>query len=340
MRPSTNRPSLILAGLLAAMLTMVTALPQSFADQPTWLLTKLQSRGVDRDSVDTFADLLAGQLSSDWGWSVERSAQSCSGADEAARAGRGADTEYVICGAVSKLGAATVVSLTAVEVATETTVGSHTLKVDRLEDLDTVAVRMARALRKGQDTDDTAELGAITHEEAKPKVRRGGETGPLIRLGAVVPGLSPAYADGLAGASADLGIWHETLDFSIEPRLGVRFDTSGDEASWLHIPIDIAGHYIFSRGDIAPMVGLGAGLHYLHEKRPVTLETGQTFQTRTETVLEDNVWAFGMFARAGILFLRTYSVRLAVTVDYSMLIADINQHSNPRAWNFGIATIF
>lgn len=337
-RPTRMKP--LVVGLLAAILTVVAALPQSFADQPTWLLTKLESRGVDRDSVDTFADLLASQLSSNWGWSVQRSDGSCAGSDEAARAGRGADTEYVICGAVSKLGSATVVTITAVEVATQKTVSSQTLKVDRLEDLDSVAVRMARAIRKGRDTDDTAELGAITHEEAKPEVRRGGDTGPLIRLGAVIPSVSPSYANGLAGASADLGIWHETLDFAIEPRLGVRFDTSGDEASWVHVPIDIAGHYIFSRGDVAPLVGFGAGLHYLHEKRPITLETGQTFQTRTETVLEDNIWAFGMFARVGILFLRTYSVRMALTADYSMLIADINQHSNPRAWNFGFATIF
>ena len=102
----------------------------------------------------------------------------------------------------------------------------------------------------------------------------------------------------------------------------------------------IGFNWFFSQTDISPFVGGGAGVHYLHESRETTLITGTIIRTEQHTVLEDQTWGFGMYARAGLMFLRTYSTRVAVVFEYNLVLLEVNDRNNPQSLTFGVGVIF
>jgi hypothetical protein len=214
------------------------------------------------------------------------------------------------------------------------------LTVDRVEDLDAAAVRVARAIVEGRSTDETAQLGAVTAEEQKPDRRRHGDSGFALRVGGVVP-FGRGFSEGGFGLQFDVAYWYEARDFSIEPRIGMRFSSESEGSHrYVQVPMDIGAHYILSLGDVAPFFGGGLGARYLWARQPRTLVVGDVLQTRHRREVDDSKWGFGMFARVGVLFFRTYSVRLAFTVDYDVTFATLHGGDYPMLIAIGLSVVF
>ncbi|MEL6343926.1 MAG: hypothetical protein AAFV53_12405 [Myxococcota bacterium] len=323
---------------LGVSLLSSTALAQPL--QPgRWAVLPLTNRGVDADAVAVFRDVLESELSASTNAAFVSLPRTCGDVPCAIDAGQDAGARYVAFGALGRLGQEIVVNVTIVDSIEERVFSRQRITVDRLEDLDAAAERVSMAVIRDTTTEETAQLGNITIEESRPAVRREGTGGLGLRVGGLVP-IEDGYADGLPGAVIDLSYWYEASTFAIEPRLGFRFDASGALGSYLEIPMDLGAYTILGRGDFAPYLGGGAGLRYITDQRNRTFVTGDVIVTTHETISRESAFGFGLFGRAGVLLFRTYTMRVALNVDYNVTFVNINGITNPRSVTAGLGVFF
>jgi hypothetical protein len=324
--------------LILPLLALLLAAPAAHA-QDAWAVLPFQSRKVPGEAAETFRDLLISELGARTGSRFVDAPAVCSDMPCARQAGNKAGAAVAVFGKLSKLGRKIIVTVTAVEVGGGAPLSQQRMSVDRVEDLEAVATRMAQAIVDGENTDQTAQLGAITHKESQPDLRREGESGLALRVGGVSPFGDP-YSAGF-GIMADIGYWYEATDFAIEPRFGFRTNADSDEEEgYSAYHFDVSANYIFGRGDVAPFFGVGGGLRYVSESRRNPISTGQVIAFESDDLEEDAGWAPGGFARVGLLLFRTYSLRTALTVDYDITFAELHGRSNPQTLNFGISVMF
>lgn len=294
----------------------------------------------DRDLSVAFRRLLELELRKSV--SVVPSPESvCGSADCAREAGVEIGARTVVYGSLIRLGSKLRVAAFASDVQTGKTSGVADLAIGSEEELDTAATRIAPVLIGDRaNTTQTAELGTLTSKETDPDLRRGGDHGVVVRLGGVVP-TNNGYSGANAGAEVGLSYAFETRNFLIEPRVAVRWNLnpSGADEFW-EVPIEIGGYYIFGRGDVAPFAGGGVGIRYLSDRRERETVIGQTIQTRSIDPQQDDAWAFGGFLRGGIMVLRTYDVRLSLSLEYNISFVDLNGVTNPQALTAGVGVHF
>lgn len=230
---------------------------------------------------------------------------------------------------VHRLGQKYIVTATAVDVATGATRLSQRMDSRRIEELDLVAKRLAIALVTGEPAEEGAELGTITEEEARVPTRRSGRFGFLLGLSSIAP--LTGYADRQFGGGFEAGVWFETNSFVLEPRIGLQFDLTDEHASYTHVPFEIIGSYLFTRSDVTPLLGLGAGLGYVREEVYVERTTGSVLVTTSRTRILDSLLGATLLARAGVLLLRTYDVSLLATIEYAATFATFQERSVEHA---------
>lgn len=323
---------------LAVLLTVLGASPVALAGE-TWCVLAFSHRGVDEATVHTFSDLLRAELQGQGELTVITSEAVCPDADCALGAARLADAQVALFGSLGTLGRKTVVTVTAVEVESGETRASQRMAVDQLEDLEAAATRLATTLVHGDPVEETAELGLVTRQEAQVPRRREGRLGPALRIGSILP-ISDGYARAGTGIALDGSLFYETLDFAIEGRTGIRFDAKRRDGNhYLELPLDLGAYWLLGRGDFSVCLGGGAGVRYLAAERLTEVVTGTVIRTEAEKTLEDSTWAFGYFARAGILLLRTYTARVAITVDYNMLLTTLLGETNPQSLTVGVGVM-
>ncbi len=322
---------------LAALLLLATARPAAAAD--TWCVLAFTARGVDATAVHTFGELLNAELRQQAGVVVITGESTCPDADCAVGVARLADAHVALFGSVGALGSKIVVTAAAADVESGELLCSQRLTVDRVEDLDAAATRLAEALAQRTDVDATARLGNLTAVEEKPARRREGRLGPGLRVGSLAP-LSDGYARAGAGILFDALLWYETLDFAIEARTGLRVDADAQEAdSYVEVPLDLGAYWLLGRGDFSLLLGGGAGVRYLAEERVEEVTTGRVIQAHSEALIEDSAWAFGWYARAGVELLRTWSVRLMLVADWNMLLATLHGKANPQSVTLSLGIV-
>lgn len=334
-------PGRFLLHLLLAVTSVVGfAGPSSAQTGPDrWTITPFTTRGVDPDVAETFRELLQSELSARRGAAFVQATASCSDVPCARAVGGEIGAQVAIYGALNALGAKIIVTVTVVDVAEGTVLNSNKMAVDRVEDLEAVSTRMADAILSGRSTDDTAALGAITHQEAKPAVRREGDIGFAFGVGGVVP-LVRSLGDAGFGMNLDFSFWYEAPHFAIEPRVGVRFSAEErDGGRYVQVPFDVAAYYILGLGDVAFLFGGGGGGRWTWEEHRETVVVGDVTQTSHTKTVDDNAWGFGLFARVGVLLFRTYSVRMSVSVSYDVTFAEVGGRY-PQAFTFGLGVIF
>lgn len=306
-----------------------------------WTLLDLTRVGaVDDAAVATFRELLRGDLAT-----AEPDAQfvradgdrTCGDAACAAEVGRAIGVERVVYGSISTLGKKLIVTLEVADVAGGRVVARDRMTIDRIEDLEAAATRLARALSAGVTTAETAELGSITRKESEKPVRREGESGLAIHLARWQP--FGGYGDARGGIELGLGYWYETGAFALEPRIGYRFDDGANDFDFHEVPIDVSALAILSKTDVAPYVGGGAGLHWMQASYEVSSRSGGFLVTTTRDTVWETAWAFGVHARAGVLFFRTYSVRLGLDVQYDLLTNKIAGRT-PQGLRLGLGVMF
>jgi len=302
-----------------------------------WALDRFAAEGVDGTTAATFQQLLHGQIASRTAGALTDLGSRCQDTECVRQGALKAGAEVGVYGTLGRLGSKVVVTATAVEAQSGRALHSQTISVDRVEDLDDAADRMAEALVSGKKVEGTAELGTITHEEAKAPVRRDTRFGVTLGLEGIIP--AHGFADGVVGAGAGLGLWFESMDFVIEPRIGGRMDLGAGDRDWTHVPLEITLSYLLSRSDIAPLLGAGLGLAYVHEELPVRRVSGDVLVTTGTKVIEDSIFAFDVYARAGLLLLRTYDVSALVALDYAFTFGDFHDRSNGQAVRLSLAVI-
>jgi hypothetical protein len=307
--------------------------------QGQWTILPLNERGVDEGVAQTFRDLLQGELSARSGASFAVVDTECQDVPCARKVGADTGSDVVVMGSLNALGKKIIVSVTVVEVGSGEVASNQKITVDKVEDLDQASVRIAEAIMAGTTTKETAKLGTITANEVAPARRREGQSGLGLRLGGLAP-LTDGFADGAPGVVIDFSYWYETNSFAIEPRFGLRFAADSDNGSFFDMPVDVGAYYILTESDFAPFIGGGAGLRFMREERSERVSLGSVISMTNEKISEDEQFGFSTFARAGLLLFRTYTMRLAVSIDYNIAFVKLNGAANPQSLTTGIAVYF
>ena len=330
----------ILGIMAVAALFAVALLAPASAQQGQWTILPLTGRGVDTAVVETFGDLLQNELSTRSGAGFVSASQSCQDVPCAAQVGNKVGAAVAVFGSMNALGAKIIVSVTVVDTASGEVSSNQKITVDQIEDLDAAAARIAEAIVTGSSTRETAELGNITANEARPERRREGQSGLGLRVGGLAPLSKNGYAEGVGGVLIDMSYWYETSSFAIEPRIGLRFSADNDEGSFSEIPMDLGAYYILTNSDFAPFIGGGGGLRFMSEERRELITVGTIVTMTSENIQEDSGVGFSAFARAGLLLFRTYTMRVALTADYNITFIKLNGLANPQSLTAGIGVFF
>lgn len=306
-----------------------------------WLVLPMAARGVDPMAAQTFRDLLETELgrAARLRFVGPSQAAVCSNATCASSRGSALGARFAAYGVLGRLGEKIVATVTVIRVAGGGVWSSQRMTVDRIEDLEAVAERMAKAILAGGSTDTNAALGAITHKEARKDVRREADDGLVVRVGSHLPFLGGVTHGGV-GVGADIGFWYEATDFSIEPRFGARFSVGDGDGAYADIVADATANWILTRSDVAPFVGLGGGLRYIWAQRAVTRTSGTIIQTTSQGTESDRAFGFGLTARAGLLLFRTYTMRMMIHADYGVAFVNPLDDGFPQSFTVGVGVIF
>ncbi len=233
----------------------------------------------------------------------------------AADAGSRANVEQVIYGSISRLGDKHIVQLSIVNVLTREITWAGSLAAKTAEDLDTVVKRLARSITEGKSAEETIEVGMVTEEEAKRPVRRRvfhtfGINAGILQTVAGYGETSTLYHTGVL-------YWYETPRFAAEISGYAAFPGSSTGANGDVLEAvfpEFSMLYMLSKQEISPYVGGGVGFGWLSVDDPY-LET-----------------AYGLTLNAGggIVFLRTYDIRLMFDARYRVNFANISGVSGPH----------
>lgn len=325
--------------ILVACMTLLSWSNDGEAQAPaSWALTAHSADPADIVLANTVRDLLASDLVSRPHTRATVLSDACQDVTctrAAAHAAGGPTVALHV--SLLRLGQKLIVTATAVDVATGQPRGSQRMTANHVEELDVVSRRLAAALMAGSSVEQSAELGTITTHEAEVPTRRSGRVAVALHLVGIAP--FDGYAEEQLGGGIELGGWFETYDLLIEPRFGVRTDLTRERETFLHIPLEISAAYLFTRDDMSPLLGLGGGLGYAHEVIYVEHEIGEVLVTRTHDRISDSLLTASLFARAGLLMLRTYDASLVIAVDYALTFGDFQERSVAQALRLSLGVV-
>ncbi|RME44004.1 MAG: hypothetical protein D6795_18575 [Deltaproteobacteria bacterium] len=180
------------------------------------------------------------------------------------------------------------------------TVKSERIQLRGIEEVPTVAPRLAEALVTGKSLAKTEEVGELVGEETDTFKQKSGHALKGMGLGVItVPGT------GVVGAPAIDAHWfYETPDFG----LGTNFRFGGipGDNALLYLNWSLGGRYFFTRRNITPFVGGGMFGHLLTVKSADLRSNDDKFSDTTAGI--------GAYLAGGIEFLRLYEAHLTLEV--------------------------
>jgi len=285
----------------------------------------LKGVGVSYATTETVASLLASDLTN-YGHTVLNpdamddaagEVLECFQSECAADAGAVAMVERVIYGSVSTLGEKHIVQVSVVNVATREVIWAGSLAAKTAEDLDTVVKRLAKSISEGKKTEETIEVELVSAEEAKEPLRRR----VFGTFGVTTGVVAPVDGYGSAGNLYNLGWLYRYETTHLVAEVGGYFTFPGDFETGVateFCPVEFSLLYMLGKKDIAPYFGGGLGFGLL------TIESDAPYYY-TET-------AYGMTLNAGggIVFMRTYDVRLFLDARYHVNFADVPNIAGPH----------
>lgn len=305
------------------------AVPLTASANP-WVMMSFQTRQVSPDDAETFRDLLQTEITKAMGVQFVRSETACADAQCATAVVNQTGATDGVYGSIGRLGEKIIVTVELVNRSGDLR-RSERMSVTQIEELETVAARLAEALASNKPVSDTAELGTITTDEVAPPKRKQGFGGLALGVGALIP--ARGYAEVPFGVAMDLAYWYETPHFAIGPRIGVRFQADPSaEDHFIEVPFDLGAYFVFGQGNIAPFIGGGAGLRFISDTRRDVVVTGSVITTTHEGDFDEQAWALGTYVRGGVLLFRTYTVRVSLSVDYNMTFAELHGESLPQSF--------
>ncbi len=310
------------------------------AEAQQWVVAGVKAGGVDALSVETFRELLSAEIERQRAVSASQvSGGACAEAGCVPEVAQRAGADIVVVGQVGRLGETLLVTVHAHDRSGKR-VRSQRLTVNRLEDLEAAATRLAKALVSGGDAKDGMTLGTVTTKEKPAPLRRDFSHDFTLRVAAVVP-----FGDGLGGApglglGVDVGYWGEAEHFAIDVRLGVRLDLVPGDDGYGYLPLDVGVMWLPLLGNFTPLIGAGMGPRFHWESRARNPTLGTVIPTRTEEVDRAVGFGIGGYARLGAMFLRTYSTRITLYVDYEPGYANLNGRDFQQAVSANLGVIF
>jgi len=299
------------------------------------LLFRFRGIGVDEELVDAVSHLLGGSLESEGVYAPVAADEllgytGCFDASCAADIAREEGFEWAVTGSVTRLGGKIIVRVELVDPESGTVAFSADGSSLTEDDLDTVLKRLAKSISTGGDMESTAEVGMITASENEPARRRESYSAKSLNVGFLWPeGGSWAGIDRLT--AIDLAYQHDTPEFFLMGRTGFRWGGDLDEMQGRGFGIEFLdakiGRY-FSRGDFAPFVTGGVGVHYIWIKQRTVLEGGG--------VVDESESGTNLAAMAGIGFtaFRTYDFQAQFELEYVYMIEDFMFGGPPRGFLF------
>jgi len=285
----------------------------------------LKPVGVSYATTETVASLLVSDLTN-YGHTVLNPDAMDAAAGEmlecyqsecAADAGALAMVERVIYGSVSTLGEKHIVQVSVVNVVTSEVIWAGSLAAKTAEDLDTVAKRLAKSISEGKAAEKTVEVELVTAEEEKEPMRRRVFHTLGTTAGMVVP------LDGYGGASTlyNLGwlYWYETPRLVAEVAGYFTFPGDIENGTALEIcPVEFSLLYMLSKKDISPYFGGGIGFGWL------TVESDDPYS------IAETAYGVTLNAGGGLVFLRTYDIRVVLDARYHINLANMSDVDGPH----------
>lgn len=241
----------------------------------------------------------------------------CYESECAAEAGAQANVDHVIYGSVSRLGEKHIVQLSIVNVLTKEVIWAGSLAAKSAEDLDTVVKRLAKSISEGKKAEETVEVGMITEEEAKKPTRRrvfhtwGATAGMVVPLG--------GYSE--VSALYNLGwlYWYETPHLAFEVAGYFTFPGNIESGTAMEFcPVEFSLLYMLSKKDISPYFGGGIGFGWL------------VVESEAPYLYSETGYGLTLNAGGGLVFMRTYDIRVILDARYHINLADIPNVEGPH----------
>ena len=326
------------------------------AQVATWTVLPMTAVGVDPVAAATFRDVLEGELMAASGTTFVPAPSPCRDVPCARGAGAYTGASVVVFGLMRPLGAKIVVQVTMVDGRSGRVLAVANENAQGIEQLDTAAKLVAASLLARSTPNGSP---GATHGSSPPEATpsaygspspvvpedevdddpSGLRAGYMMRVGGFQP-LDDTYGGLGMGMLFDMGAWIEGDAFAMEPRLGVRFDTSlRDDSAYFALPMDFGAFFAPQLGDIRPFIGGGLGFRYVWEKRGRHVEIGNAVITEHDGVLKKSGTGLGAFGRAGMVLLDSHRVHLVLSAEYDLTFIELTTDSSPKAFAFGLAVV-
>ncbi len=307
-------------------LAMIFILPLA-AHATEYGVLHLKPVGVSYATTETVASLLASDLTNldhtvlnpDAMDAAAGEVLECYQTACAVEAGMQANVDHVIYGSVSTLGEKHIVQVSVVNVATGQVIWAGSLAAKSAEDLDTVVKRLAKSISEGKKVEQTIEVETVTQEEEKEPLRRavfhtvGFTTGMFAPLTGYDGSELMYHFGGL--------YWYETPNLVAEIAGHFAFpadfeNTNGGiaEASFPEVSL----LYMVSKKDISPYFGGGLGFGWL------------IVDYEDPNLAEESRYGLTLNAGGGIVFFRTYDIRLMLDARYRVNFASVPGIEGPH----------
>jgi hypothetical protein len=362
-----------LAALMAV--GMAVARPARAQSTEAWVMLPLTSTGVDVTATSTFAALLKAELARSAGaYFVTSPTQACADGTCAVAAARTTGARFVVWGELVTLGSKVIVTVSTADAARNAILCMQRISAPRVEELDAVAVQIARAVAQRRSVDTVSQPRptpappapappAPTYPPPAPPTTYppGPATYPpppapspghldstigfMGRLGGIIP-LGQGYAGNPGGGVAlDVGFWWEKGHLGVEPRVGVRFDAVPNSAAkYLEVPLDVGAFFLLTQGDVVPYVGGGVGARYFSERRVTKLTVGSVLPAASELTHDDSAWGVGLYARIGLMLKASARgqtrTKICFTADYNAAFVTVNGFKNPTSVVLAASLVF
>ncbi len=321
--------------LLMALIIASGATAYGAAASERALVFRFRGIGVGEELVDAVSHLLGGALESEGVYSPVAADEllgytGCFDASCGADIAREEGFEWAVTGSVTRLGSKIIVRVELVDAGRGTIAFSTDGSSLTEDDLDTVLKRLAKSISTRRDMESTAEVGMITASEYESARRRESFSSKSLNVGFLWP-QSGSWAGVDRLTAIDLAYQHDTPEFFLLGRTGIRWGGDLDEMQGRGFGIDFLdakiGRY-FSRGDFAPFVTAGVGVHYVWIKKQTALEGGG--------LIEESESGTNLAAMAGMGFtvFRTYDFQAQFELEYVYMIEDFEYGGQPRGFLF------
>ena len=305
------------------------------------LVLPLRTIGVSDTTASVVGDLLQGELekhgttivpASRLAADFPRDASACDDVACAAEAASRYGASRVVYGSLSRLGDKIIFRAHALRTGDTAPYYADQIAATTEDDLDTVVRRVANNIVLGRPNADRATIENVTAQETLEPRRRAARSAIGLRAGFLFP-VNNSYGGNDHLTNLRLAIKYETRDYLIETTPVLGFTWGGGTLEWT--ALDVFGARVLSRGDVAPYIGAGLGVHGVRVEKRTRVYSGygfyETGPSQSETTLTADV---GL----GALMLRTYDFQIVLDLRYHYVFADFDQLGGRGA--HGIALTF